>query len=317
MYEYIIIGNDDFGTSAAKAIGCEFREFRSESYPDGEPYVVVEADYDDIEGKDAIVVSRMSDQSNRESILSYLHEYQRVIGNIADKELYNARTVYALYPYFCLGRQDKNPRTETDEKIRKRDRGKDIGYKYIIKTLKGLGAERIITYDPHFLRGETSKTIDKMRIDVLSGIYSLARYFENIVDDSTAVLSPDMGASTLSQKLADLLNIKPIKLSKKRLTDKIVESSTVYDAEGHNIIIVDDIISTAGTLTKSIENIENAGEIIVACIHPVLPKVGYNRLIELKKSGVIKDIIATDTINSEFSKASVIPELAKYFQVTI
>lgn len=306
-----VIGNDDFGKNLALAIGCEYREFREEYYPDGEPCPRIMADYGEIKGRDLILAPRMTQKPTKEKVTCYLHNSERVLGALTCEELYDANTVDLVFPYFCLGRQDHNPKTESVEEIRKRDMGKDIGYKTVLRTFGGLGTKRVITFDPHFFRHDGSFTAYDMEIFCLSGVHALARYFENKISGNTAVISPDMGASDLSGRLAYALGLKSASLTKKRISESCVESKEVYDANGSDMIVVDDIISTAGTLEKAIGNLHNTGSIVVACIHPVLPQKGYDRLIGLKNDGKINDIVATDTISSDFSKASVVPEIVK------
>jgi ribose-phosphate pyrophosphokinase len=304
-----VIGNDDFGKSLALAIACEYREFKEEYYPDGEPCPRIMADYEEIKGKNLILATRMTQKPTKEKVALYLHNSERVLGALTSDELYNANAVDLVFPYFWLGRQDHNPKTEGVEEIRKRDRGKDMGYKTVMRTFAGLGARRIITFDPHFYRQDGSFTAYDMEILCLSGVHALARYFENKVGGNTVVISPDMGSSDLSNRLAGALGLKSASLTKKRISETCVEAKEVYDAKGLDLIVVDDIISTAGTLNKAIDNLHNAGSITVACIHPVLPQTGYDRLIGLKNDGKINDVVGTDTINSDVSKASVVPEI--------
>ncbi len=308
-----VVGNDGFGSSLAASLGCGFVQFREEHYPDEEPCPQIVADYGDIEGKEVVLALRTAQKPTKEKIALYLHSYQRALGSLTDEELYNAKAVDVLLPYFLLGRQDHNPKTDRDEDVRTRDRGKDVGYRNIVRTFKGLGARKIITFNPHFFRQEGLTRVCGMEIVSLSGAHALGRYFKGRVDADTIVLSPDVRGNVLSEQLAKVLGLKPGSLKKKRIDGIRVETKDVYDASGLNVIFVDDIISTAGTLKKAIDSLYNADEVVVSCVHPVLPQTGYDRLVELKNSGAVKNIVATDTLDSDFSKTSVIPEVVKYY----
>jgi len=314
MFDFVI-GNDDFGKNLAKALNCEYREFKEEYYPDGEPCPRIMAEYEEIKGKRVILSPRITQKSTKEKVALYLHNSERILGALTSEELYNADYVDVLFPYFWLGRQDHNPKTDNSEELRIRDRGKDIGYKTILRTFRGLGARRIITVDPHFFRQEGSTMICDMEIVSISGIYALGRYLKNRVNDNTVILSPDLRGGVLSDKLADQLGLKSESLAKKRISESKAESKEIYNANGANVVIMDDIISTAGTLKNVIDNLYNACSVTVACVHAILPEIGYNRLIELKRAGKINDIIATDTINSDFTKTSIVPEIVKALQI--
>jgi len=310
-----VIGNDCFGKILAEALGCEYATFNEECYPDGEPYPRIMkgtevADYEEFEKKNVVFAPRTVQKQTKESITSHLHYTQRILGALTDKELYNAANVDLVFPYFLFGRHG-NPKTDEDEELRIRDKGKDVGYRTLIRTFKGLGAKRIFTFDPHFFRKEGSTKICDMEVVCLSGVHALGRYLENKVGVYGYVISPDMGSSYLSNHLAWILDLDCFYLRKKRVSETEVESKEIYDAEGFDVIIADDIISTVGTIEKAVENIRNAGSVTVACVHPVLPEKGYKKLGELIESGKITEVVATDTINSDFSKTSVIPELVE------
>ncbi|MFH0890305.1 MAG: ribose-phosphate diphosphokinase [Candidatus Aenigmatarchaeota archaeon] len=305
-----VVGNDDFGKILSKSLGCAYRQFVEEFYADGEPCPRINANYNELSGKHVVFAPRASQKPTRETIALYLHDCERVLGALTNKDLYNAGRVELVLPYFMLGRQDHNPRTDSNESVRMKDAGKDVGYAAIAAIYKALGADRIITFDPHFYRKEGIIRVSGIDVVSLSGVYALGRYFQG-TDGDTVVVGPDMNASTLSTKLADILGAKSHSFPKKRISDTKVEIKEAYDAEGAHVILVDDILSTGGTIREAIDNLYGASSINVAFIHPVLPDVGYNRIMQLHKSGKIRDVVATDTINSEFSKASVIPELTK------
>ena len=313
MVDYVI-GNDDFGRQLAVQLGCRYRQFLEDYYPDGEPCPKVLASYNEIEGTHVVIAARIKQNPGKEGIALYLHNTQRVLGSLTDPELFNAKRVDVLMPYFLLGRQDHNPRLDTDEAVQKRDAGKDVGYVSMLKICKALGASRILTFYPHFHRKEGTTRIHGVEVCSLSAAHALARYFKDKASHDTIIASPDMGASGLSDRISSLLGLRSAALDKKRITKDIVQSKTTYDAKGLNVIFVDDVISTAGTIRRAVESLVNVKDVTVACIHAVLPKIGEDRLTELQESGRIKEIVATDTVDSAFSKTSVIPEAADFLR---
>ncbi|MFH1105626.1 MAG: hypothetical protein V1731_00220, partial [Candidatus Aenigmatarchaeota archaeon] len=213
MFDFVI-GNDNFGKGLAKALNCAYREFRNECYPDGEPCPRLNAEYGEIEGKNLVLVSRISQKPTEEGVLKFLHSYERTLGQLTSGNLYDAKRVVAALPYYALGRQDHNARTDVHKYIRERDKGKDIGYETLARILKGLGAEKIVTFDPHFYREEGVTTVCGLDVVALSGVHALGRYFKNKADKNTVVLGLDENAGSLSHRLAGILNLESAYMKK-------------------------------------------------------------------------------------------------------
>jgi ribose-phosphate pyrophosphokinase len=124
------------------------------------------------------------------------------------------------------------------------------------------------------------------------------------------VLAPDKGAKELASSAAEVIGIEYDHLEKKRISGDTVEVSPKnLDARGRDVVILDDIISTGGTITEAVHMLGEQGalDVYVACIHPVLAGSAVNKLYH---SGV-KDLIATDTIEKAVSRISVAPLLAQ------
>lgn len=320
-----VLSHDDFGKRLAYEMGCEYREFREEYYVDGEPCPRILADYEELIDRDVLVVSRLKSPLTTFGILSYLHTLNRITNSITDKLLYNARSVDVLLPYFVLSRQDHNPRTDESEIVRKRDKGKDVGYRNILKDLEARDIRRILTFSPHFNRsGEGSQVYREIGrgIEVyrIPGVNALARYFKGKIRPETIVINPDMAAGKLAVELARQTGTRfRYGLEKKRITDRDVETTGKLDAEGNDVVVVDDIASSGSTLVGAINSIENVGTVYLAVVHPVLPEMstpdkGYRLVKKLLEERKIGDFVATDTIDSEFSKASIIQDVVNYYR---
>jgi len=320
-----VLGHDDFGKRLAAGLGCEYREFRDEYYPDGEPCPRILADYEELLDRDILVAARLKSPMTTFGILSYLHDLNRITNSLTDKLLYSARSVDVLLPYFVLGRQDHNPRSDRSEVVRKRDKGKDVGYRNIFKDLEARDVRRILTFTPHFDRsGEGSQVYREIGrgIEVyrLPGVNTLARYFKDRMSPETIVINPDMAAGKLAVEFARLTGARfRYGFDKKRKTDIEVEVEGKLDAEGSDVVVVDDIASSGSTLVGAIDSLENAGTIYLAVVHPVLPEMaapekGYRLIKSLLAEKRIGDFVATDTIDSEFSKASIVQDVVNYYK---
>ena len=313
-----VAGNDDFGKRLADSLRCRYIQVRENYYPDGEPVPTVLSDYN-LDDQFGIFAPRTKYLQNDAQLAKYLNLIPLVLHNLTSYELYNAARVDLVLPYFELSRQDHNPRTDNDEKVRNNDRGKAIGYKVLADIYKATGAKRIVTFDPHFNRIGGSSNVCGLDVLGLSGADALARYFAPRIDEDTIIISPDMGSGPLSERLKGSLgritgfNLESKTLKKVRLNENEVELSG-YDAKGSNVLVVDDIISTFGTVEKRRGKLLNASSVDIACVHAVLPQIGNDRLTNMIRDGLIREVVATDTIESPYGKASVIPELKELYE---
>jgi ribose-phosphate pyrophosphokinase len=322
-----VLGCDSFAKMLAVEMGCQFREFREEYYPDGEPCPRVLADYEELTGRDVLVASRLKSPVTSFGILSYLHTLNRVTSCLSDEHLYGAGSVDVLLPYFVLGRQDHNPRTDKSEFVRSRDKGKDVGYMSILRDLEARCVRRLLTFTPHFDRsGEGSQLYHEVGpgIEVyrLLGVHALGRHFKDRLNPDTIIINPDMGAGKLAAELADLTGTKFREgLEKKRVTDREVEfdKKKTLDAEDRDVVVVDDIASSGSTLVGAVDMLENPGTISLTVVHAVLPELsrpdrGFSLVRSLLAQKRISEFVATDTIESEYSRASIIPDVANFYR---
>jgi len=302
----------------AKEIGCEWYQFSNYCYSDGEPAPKINADYKDLKDKNiSVVAPRLQYPTTPEEIALNIHNLTRVVSNLSDKGLYGAKWVEVVLPFFVFGRQDVNPRTDPRAYTRKRDRGKDVGYKSLIKTLKGNGADRIITFDPHFCLSEEKYTVDGFPILCMSGINSIRKYFECEVfegklDINTIVLGRDKKAESLAEILGGNLGLRAVSLDKERLGERKVRYKEKYDVKGNNVIIIDDLTTGLG-IPAVLKTLKNPGDIYFSVIHSTLCKEGEIIVKDLLRRKKIREYVATNTTISEFSKADVMPELVDFY----
>ena len=331
----IVLGknNDRFGFELAQEMGVEYADFESVYHPDGENAPRALAEYDRFEGRDVLVVYRREQRPNKEHVARYQVNLFDMVSSLSDQEVFGASSVQVFMPYYLKARQDKNAKTETDEVTRKRDRGRGVGYRNFAKQLKGAGADRIVTFNPHFYRrGEgvvkidwrpnkerdDPEYVDRYGIDVtcLSAIPVLAEYARERVPEDTLILGPDGSISYMVNNFARLVDREPAVFDDK---GRDVDGDSFYIGEGMDlmgrpVIIVDDIFSTIKTLKDCIGRLENPGILDVCGVHLVLPEKGYDRIQHLTRSGKpIRSFLGTDTIRSEFEQASVIDRAAKFF----
>lgn len=193
----------------------------------------------------------------------------------------SAGRINAVIPYYGYARQDRKTKAR-----------EPITAKLVADLLTTAGVDRVVTMDLH--AGQIQGYFD-IPVDHLSGVPILAEYFKDIVDEDTVVVSPDLGGVTRARNFANLLDLPIAIIEKRRPKANVSEVMNVIgDIDGKNVIIIDDIIDTAGTITKAAQVLKDFGATTVyACAtHPVLSGPAIERI----NSSAIEKFIITDTI---------------------
>jgi len=193
----------------------------------------------------------------------------------------SAGRINAVIPYYGYARQDRKTKAR-----------EPITAKLVADLLTVAGVDRVVTMDLH--AGQIQGYFN-IPVDHLSGVPILAEYFKDIVDKDTVVVSPDLGGVTRARNFANLLDLPIAIIEKRRPKANVSEVMNVIgDIEGKNVVIIDDIIDTAGTITKAAQVLKDFGaKSVYACAtHPVLSGPAIERI----ESSVIERFIITDTI---------------------
>lgn len=199
----------------------------------------------------------------------------------------SAGRINAVIPYYGYARQDRKTKAR-----------EPITAKLVANLLTVAGADRVLSMDLH--AGQIQGYFD-IPVDHLSGVPILADYFKDIVDKETVIVSPDLGGVTRARNFANLLDLPIAIIEKRRPKANVSEVMNVIgDIEGKNVVIVDDIIDTAGTITKAAQVLKNFGaKSVFACAtHPVLSGPAVERI----QDSVIERFIITNTIPLEEEK---------------
>ena len=193
----------------------------------------------------------------------------------------SAKSINAVLPYYGYARQDR--------KTRARD---PITAKLVADLLTTAGADRVITMDLH--AGQIQGFFD-IPVDHLKSLPILSNYFlgKNLID--AVVVSPDMGGVTRARELAERLKLPIAIIDKRRPEPNVAEVMHVIgNVEGKTVIMIDDIIDTAGTISLGAQALleHGAKDVYACCTHPVLSGEAIKRLEE----SPIKKIVVTNTI---------------------
>jgi ribose-phosphate pyrophosphokinase len=255
-------------------------------FPDDEFYVRV---LDSIEGEDVLIVQTAYPDPK----IIELFIMQDAVHDAG------AKKITVILPYFGYSRQDK-----------KFEEGEAISARTIAQHIS-MHADSVITVDPHKEHILKFFTVPAYSC---SAVPSIAHYLkEHNVD---FILAPDKGAKDRAKEAAALIPCEYDYLEKTRIDGTTVKiTPKKLNAYGKHVAIIDDIISTGGTMANSIKELKKQGakSVSVACTHGLFVGGAKEKLL----SAGCDDIISTDTIENEFSKVSAANSIAETLMKTL
>ncbi|MHA8086538.1 ribose-phosphate pyrophosphokinase [Aquirufa sp. Wall-65K1] len=193
----------------------------------------------------------------------------------------SAHYVTAVIPYFGYSRQDRKDRPRVG-----------IGAKLIANLLTAAGADRLMTIDLH--AGQIQGFMD-FPVDHLEGTAIFIPYLKSLELDNLTFASPDVGGVVRTRNMAKFFNANMVICDKHRKrANEIASMQLIGDVEGANVVLVDDLIDTGGTMCKAAQLIMDKGAKSVRAIvtHPVLSGKAYENI----SNSVLTELVVTDTI---------------------
>ena len=193
----------------------------------------------------------------------------------------SARHITAVMPYFGWARQDRKDKPRVP-----------IGAKLIAKLLESAGATRIITMDLHAdqIQGFFEKPVDHLFASSL-----FLPHIKSLNIDNLTIASPDMGGAKRAYAYAKFLESDVVICYKQRKKANVISHmELIGDVNGKNVVLVDDMVDTAGTLTKAADMMIERGarSVRAVCTHPLLSGEAYERI----EQSALAELITTDTI---------------------
>ncbi len=193
----------------------------------------------------------------------------------------SARHITAVMPYFGWARQDRKDKPRVP-----------IAAKLIAKMLETAGATRIITMDLHAdqIQGFFEKPVDHLYASTI-----FLPYLKSLGLDNLTIASPDMGGSKRAYAYSKAMESEVVICYKQRAKANVISHmELIGNVEGKNVVLVDDMVDTAGTLTKAADLMMERGALSVRaiCTHPILSGSAYDRLEQSK----LEELIVTDSI---------------------
>ncbi len=193
----------------------------------------------------------------------------------------SAGRITAVLPYYGYARQDR--------KAKARD---PITAKLVANLITTAGADRILTMDLHAAQIQGYFDIP---VDHLLGMPILVKYFQEKNLDDIIVVSPDLGSVTRARNFANFLDAPIAIIDKRRPKANVSEVMNIIgDIENKQVILIDDMIDTAGTIVQGAKALMEFGarEVYACCTHPLLSGPALERI----KESCIKELIVTNTI---------------------
>lgn len=210
----------------------------------------------------------------------------------------SARHITAVLPYFGWARQDRKDKPRVP-----------IAAKLVAKMLETAGATRIITMDLHAdqIQGFFEKPVDHLFASTI-----FLPYLRSLKLDNLTIASPDMGGSKRAYAYSKFLESDVVICYKQREKANVISHmELIGDVKGKNVVLVDDMVDTAGTLTTAADLMMERGALSVraVCTHPLLSGNAYERI---EKSQML-ELIVSDSIPTKPSKKIRVISCAKLF----
>jgi len=239
------------------------------AFPDGESFVKIDQN---IRGRDVFIVQPTCPPTN--------HNLMELLIMIDAVKRASATRITAVIPFYGYARQDRKDQPRVP-----------ITAKLVANLLTASGASRVLTMDLH---AQQIQGFFDIPVDHLYAAPVFYKYLSSLNLDNFVVASPDVGGTKMASAYAQMLDAPLAIVAKRRKSATEVEASHVIgEVQGKNILLVDDLTETAGTLTSAARLLKahGAGRIIAGVSHAVLNSLAYERL----KGSCIDELVTTNS----------------------
>jgi len=282
MVKFTVVGGDassDLAKRIARKLKAPYIKTGKKIFPDGESKITI----NQIPKKSITIVV----QSTYPPVDSNLLELLSIVSKV---QKFSSK-VYAVIPYMGYARQDREFLG-----------GEVVTIGVVGRLLKAAGVKKVLTVDIH-----SKLALKELKIssENVSAMEVLVKYFMKLKMKEPLVVSPDMGGEERAKKFARLLKTDSIALKKHRdrKTGNVNILSGKVDVKNRDLILVDDMISTGGSIAKATQFLkkQKCRRVFVACTHALLVNDATKKI---KKAGV-SQIISTNTIPGDSAKVDV------------
>jgi len=267
----------EYAKKVADSFGTKLVPVKTHRFSDGEFSVSIE---ETIRGDEvAIVQSTFPPTDNLMELLLLVDAAKRA----------SAKRIIAVIPYFGYARQDRKDKPRVP-----------IGAKLVANLLTASGVDRVVTMDLHAdqIQGFFEVPVDHLYANTL-----FVPHLQNMKTENLCIATPDTGGTKRANSYSKILGVDMAICYKQRKVANQIDNMTVIgDVSGKDVILVDDICDTAGTLSKAASlMIENGAKSVRAlCTHAVLSGPAYERI----EDSELTELIVTDTIPIDKTKTN-------------
>ncbi|MDC0933114.1 ribose-phosphate pyrophosphokinase [Arcobacteraceae bacterium] len=273
MNDYILVAgtaNPEFAQKIADSLGKELADVDVKRFSDGEINVNIT---ESVRGKDVFIIQPTCAPAN-DNLMELL-----IIVDALKRS--SAGSINAVIPYFGYARQDKKaaPRVPITAKL-------------VADMIQVAGVQRVITLDLHAAQIQGFFNIP---VDHLTGSTLFVEYIKSKNLKNPIIASPDVGGVARARTYAESLGYDLVIVDKKREKANVSEVMNIIgDVEGRDVIILDDMVDTAGTLTKAADVLKEKGatSVMACCTHGVLSGPAFDRI----DKSALDELVITDTI---------------------
>ncbi len=276
--------NPEFAKEISEYLNTPLVDALITRFSDGEIRVQIK---ENVRGSDVFVIQSLCPPKVNDNIMELL----LILDALKRSSTYR---VTAVIPYYAYARQDRKDRPRVP-----------ISARLLADLIQKAGAHRVLTVDLH--SAQIQGFFD-CPVDNLYALPVILEYLKNKNLENLVVASPDAGGVERARLLANKLGAGLAIIYKRRPEPNVVETLDVIgDVKGKNVIIIDDMIDTAGTITAAAKMLKEKGanKVLAACTHPVFSGPAVERL----KESPIKEVIVTNTIpldDKKFDKLTIL-----------
>ena len=261
--------SDKLANEIADCYGLQIAKFEKQGFSDGEFQISIN---ETVRGCDVFIIqSTIPPSDNLMEMLLMIDAAKRA----------SAHKIIAVIPYFGWARQDRKDKPRVA-----------IGAKLVANMLVSAGVDRVMTMDLH---ADQIQGFFEVPVDHLFASTLFAPYLKSKKTDKLIIAAPDAGGSKRANAYAKYLDVDLALCYKQRKKANKIESMTIIgDVEGKDVVIIDDMIDTAGTLTMSAQLFMDHGakSVSACCTHALLSGPAHERI----ENSVLKELVVTNTI---------------------
>ena len=261
--------SDKLANEIADCYGLQIAKFEKQGFSDGEFQISIN---ETVRGCDVFIIqSTIPPSDNLMEMLLMIDAAKRA----------SAHKIIAVIPYFGWARQDRKDKPRVA-----------IGAKLVANMLVSAGVDRVMTMDLH---ADQIQGFFEVPVDHLFASTLFAPYLKSKKTDKLIIAAPDAGGSKRANAYAKYLDVDLALCYKQRKKANVIGSMTIIgDVEGKDVVIIDDMIDTAGTLTMSAQLFMDHGakSVSACCTHALLSGPAHERI----ENSVLKELVVTNTI---------------------